>query len=254
MPKYSDFAAAIFDMDDTLIDNYPPGHPDGLHEESRLLAIRDVGKRHNVPELLAFTTEENVIAFRDAPVHSLEGAVWNVLTMCGLVNGDAIDTMHPLFREIVDLKEKWHEQALRDYAIEVPGAAKFVRLLAKNGFQDRMGIASTAFRRDIFLSLEILGLQDLFPDERVISKDRFTHAKPHPEAFEKALAALGLHLPPEKVLAFEDDPRGIMSAKAAGLFTCAIATRYTKKELAAKPVPPDLIADSYAEFEVLLGL
>jgi beta-phosphoglucomutase len=254
MPKISDFAAAIFDMDDTLIDNYPPGHPDGLHEESRLLAIRDVGKRRGVPEFIAFTTEQNILAFRDAPVHSLEGAVWNVLVMCGLAAGDVIDTNNPLFQEIVRLKEEWHEEALRQYAIEVPGAAHFVRALAGHGFTGRMAIASTAFRRDIFLSLEILRLTEYFADGNIFSKDRFTHPKPHPEVFQLAYKSLDLDVPTEKVLAFEDDPRGIMSAKAAGLFVCAITTRYTKEELAAKPIPPDLIAGSYAEFEKLLGL
>lgn len=29
------------------------------------------------------------------------------------------------------------------------------------------------------------------------------------------------------VCVFEDDPRGIMAARAAGLFVCAIGTRYT---------------------------
>jgi beta-phosphoglucomutase-like phosphatase (HAD superfamily) len=82
-----------------------------------------------------------------------------------------------------------------------------------------------------------------------------THAKPNPEVYDKAVAALGL--PDEArpfTLAFEDDPRGIMSAKAAGLYTCAITTRFTKAELASLEVAPDLIAESYAEFEQLLGL
>lgn len=257
MPKYTDFHAAIFDMDDTLINNYPPGHPHGLHEESRLLAVHDVGKRRGVPALAAFTTEQNVAAFRDAPTHSLEGAVWNVLYMCGLVaDVHSVEPDHPLFQEIVRLKEEWHATALRKYAVPIAGAPEFVRKLATSGFEGKLAIASTAYRRDIFISLEKLGLTHYFPDERIISKDRFTYAKPHPEAFQKALDSLHLpsDVPPEKVLAFEDDPRGVMSAKSVGLFTCAITTRYSKEALAGQPVAPDLIAGSYAEFERLLSL
>ncbi|HEX7963419.1 MAG TPA: HAD-IA family hydrolase [Candidatus Saccharimonadales bacterium] len=253
MPKYSDFAAAIFDMDDTLLSNYPPGHPSGLHEESRLLAVHDVGKRRKIPELAAFTTEQNIRAFRDAPVHTLEGAVWNVLLMAGITRGE-IDHANPLLREIVELKDKWHEKALRTFGTEVLGAKNFVHKLYSRGYEDRLAIASTAVRRDIFIALDIIGLRSLFPEKNIISKDMFTHPKPHPEAFKKAFQSLRLTVPPAKVLAFEDDPRGIMSAKGAGLFTCAITTRYSRKELQKLAVPPDLIADSYAEFERLLSM
>jgi HAD superfamily hydrolase (TIGR01509 family) len=254
MPKYSDFRGAIFDIDDTLLNNYPKGHPFGLHEESRLRAIRLIGKRDDIKELQEFTVQQNIIAFRDAPVHSLEGAVWSALLMTGLANGDVIDRSNPLFREIVQLKDEFHENTLRTYAVEVPGSAKFVRLLASHGFADSLAVATTAYRRDALLSLEVVGVRELFPDEHILTKDRFTHPKPHPEAFEKAFASLELDIPPEQVLAFEDDPRGIISAKAAGLYTCAITTRYTKKNLAALEVAPDLIAESFAEFEQLLGL
>jgi len=254
MPKYSDFSAAIFDVDDTLLNNYPKGHSAGLHEESRLRAVHALGRRYDIKELLEFTVEENIAAFRDAPVHSLEGAVWNVLLMTGLANGDVIEKNNPLFREIVDLKDALHEDTLRTLGEEVPGATRFVRSLAKHGMTGHLAIASTAIKRDITISLDILGLRDLFPDKCIISKDRFQHPKPHPEAFELALASLELNTLPERVLAFEDDPRGIISAKATGLFTCAITTRYTKKALQELAIAPDLIANSFAEFEQLLDL
>jgi beta-phosphoglucomutase-like phosphatase (HAD superfamily) len=48
------------------------------------------------------------------------------------------------------------------------------------------------------------------------------------------------------VLAVEDDPRGIMSAKAAGLFTAAITTRHSHASLETLAVAPDVTVDSYA--------
>jgi len=70
-----------------------------------------------------------------------------------------------------------------------------------------------------------------------------------------AFAKLGLSESDRgQVCAFEDDPRGIMAAKAAGLFTCAITTRYSREHLAALEVAPDLIADSYLEFAGHFGL
>lgn len=255
MPKYTDFRAAIFDVDDTLLDNNAGGDSaHGLHERSRLEAVHTVGKRHGIQVLQALDAERNYACFRDAPVHSLEGAVWNTLVVTGLVNSDAIDTKNQLFLEIVRLKNELHETLLRELGREVPGAAHFVRTLAAHGFEKKLAVASAAVRRDALLSLEVIGVRNLFLDENIITKEQFTHPKPHPEAFKLAFASLHLDIPPEKVLAFEDDPRGIVSAKAAGLYTCAITTRYTKQELQKQPIAPDLTADSFAEFERLFGL
>jgi beta-phosphoglucomutase-like phosphatase (HAD superfamily) len=132
-----------------------------------------------------------------------------------------------------------------------------VRALAAHGFAGKLAVASTAVRRDVLLSLQVVHIADLFPDNHIISKEQFfNHPKPHPMAFELGFKSLGLPAgtPREKVLAFEDHPRGIMSAKAAGLFTCAITTGFTRDELAALEVPPDVIGDSYAELAATLQL
>lgn len=200
------------------------------------------------------SAEYHLQVFREAPEHSLEGAIWKTLVDHGLAEG-AIDRAHPVLTEFVTLKEELHGDLMRQEAIEVPGATRFVRLLAEHGFAGKMAIASTAYRRDIFICLEKLAISDLFPPERIISKDMFTHAKPHPEPFLLALQSLRLpaKVRPGQVLAFEDDPRGVASAKAAGLFTCAVPSRYSADELQALDVPPDLIG-TYAELEQKLGL
>ncbi len=118
-----------------------------------------------------------------------------------------------------------------------------------------LAIASTAVRQDVEIFFESSGLDKYFPPERIVTLESLTHAKPHPEAFNLAFSSLKL---PDRdrsfVCAFEDDPRGIMSAKAAGLYTCAITTRYSKTDLVALTVAPDVVAESFAEFEQLFGL
>jgi len=256
MPKYSDFSAVIFDLDDTLLNNHPKSLPEGMHEKSRFDAIQAVGKKHHIPALANVKLADMREAFMAAPVHSLEGAVWHTLMLAGLADSDVINYEDLLLLEIVALKNELHEQILREFGAEVPGASGFVHALARHGFAGKLAIASTSVRRDALIALEVIGVQDVFPDERIITKERFTHAKPHPDAFDTAFETLQLPAgtPREKVLAFEDDPRGIMSAKAAGLFTCAITTKCSKQELADLAVAPDLIADSYAEFARILQL
>jgi len=246
---------AIFDVDDTLLDNKPgnPGH--GLHERSRLAAVHEVGRLRGIEVLQHMSVEDNLEAFMTAPVHTLEAAVWNMFVKAGLADSDVMNKQNPLFIEIVALKEKLHERVLMEEGEEVPGAVDFVRNLAESGLQDKLAIASSATRRDVNLFLGKMGLADVFPANRVKTLETITHPKPNPEVFNLAFDSLNL---PEadrnSVCAFEDDPRGVMSARAAGLYVCAITTRFSRDELMSLEVPPHVVADSYAEFKQLFGL
>ena len=52
-----------------------------------------------------------------------------------------------------------------------------------------------------------------------------TRGKPDPEIY--LIAASLLRTAPEHCLAFEDAPKGVAAARAAGVFTVAIETAYT---------------------------
>lgn len=246
---------AIFDVDDTLLDNKPGIPGQGLHEQSRLAAAHKVGRKYNITRLMQLSVQENLDAFLNAPVHTLEAAVWNILVMTGEAHGEIMNLEHPLLQEIVALKNALHEEILMTKGEEVSGAGAFVYGLAKHGLEDKLAIASTAVRRDVDLFLGKTGLSALFPPERIRTKEDIAYPKPNPEVFNLAFASLKLPESDRKnVCAFEDDPRGIMAAKAAGLFTCAITTRFSRDELEALEVAPDLVGESYEEFSELFGL
>ena len=247
--RMADVRGAIFDVDDTLLDNKPGVLGQGLHERSRLAAFHAVGNKYDITQLCNITLEQNLDAFLSAPVHSLPGAVWNYLWKSGLVDSEVVNPEHQLFCEIVAMKNELHADILRSEGEEVPGSTDFVRLLAANGLMGRLAIASSAIRRDIDIYLQKVGLAELFPGRHIMSLESATHTKPHPELFDRAFLSLGLgEVDRPYVLAFEDDPRGIMSAKAAGLYVCAITTRYSADELQSLEVAPDLIAGTYDEF------
>jgi len=246
----------IFDVDETLLDNGNGrfSHLDEpLHERTRLLAIHEIGKRHNLPSLLAVTPEENLSSFLNAPIHSSEGAIWYILRTAHVVHSNTIELSNPLLQEIVAYKDDLYPTLLRTDGKPLPGAVEFVHWLADKGLANHMAIASTAIRRDINIFLEMTGLAQYFPAERIIAKDSVTHTKPHPEAFDKAFQSLDL---PDtergNILAFEDNPRGIMSAKAAGLYACGITNVFSREAFASSESAPDLIADSFDEFRSLL--
>lgn len=250
------FTGAIFDIDDTLLDNLPNSPEGGLHERSRLAAVHKAGEIKGIESLKQLSYEENLMAFKTAAVHSMDGAVWNILQKRGLAEGEAIDQKHEILSLIVELKNTIHEEILIKYGAEVPGASRFVKKLAQAGLADRMAIASTGMRRDIDIFLNKFGIASYFPNERIVSREMITRPKPDPQAYEMAYAMLGLDATAEKkkVLAFEDDPRGVKSAKLTGLYTCAITTRYSRRELLDQEYLPDLVAESFAEYEEIFGL
>lgn len=245
----------IFDMDDTLLDtiNGVPGQ--GLHERSRLAAVHRVGKKYGLPVLEKLTIKQNLDAFLNAPVHTQEATVWNVLTMARVADSEVVDPDNPVFKDIIALKNELYKVIFLKYGREVPGAVAFVEALAQGSLRDKLAIASTAVRRDVDMFLSKVGLESFFPEERIKTKESITHPKPNPEVFNLAFDSLGLAEEDKKnVCAFEDDPRGIMSAMAAGLYVCAITTRFGRKTLSALEIAPDLIADSYREFAGYFGL
>lgn len=236
---------ALFDLDDTLLDN---GKDPNLHAYSRLIAVHSVGEEYGIAELTEFPSEQNVLAFRTAREHTLEGGVWNILYMSGLVPSLEIDPSNELLKEIVRRKNELHGDVLRKRGQEIPGAIDFVKFLGKNGLQNHLGIVSGAIRRDVDIFTEKYDIVSLIPDQRIVSRELITLPKPHKQSFDRGFQALGLPDGARRnVLAFEDDPKGIQSAHDAGLFVCAITTRFTKEDLLAAPVAPDLVFDSYPE-------
>jgi len=246
---------AIFDVDDTLLDNKPGNHGGaGLHEKARLRAAHEVGKKYNIQKLINLSTLDNLNAFVNAPVHTLEAAVWEILLLVGVADTRIINRENAIFKEIVHLKDKYYKDILTNEGEEVSGSIAFVRALKKSGIH-RLAIASTAIRRDINIFLTKTKIKIFFPEERVISFESINHPKPNPEAFNLAFSSLQISENMRRqVCAFEDDPRGVMAAKGAGLFTCAITTRYTKKHLLSCEIPPDFVGESYEEFAEYFGI
>jgi beta-phosphoglucomutase-like phosphatase (HAD superfamily) len=245
---------AIFDVDDTLLDNYPKSHSLGLHEYARLLALREVGEKYGIRELTETTEEHNKHVIQRAREHSIEGGIWQLFYELGLVQSPVIDHKHALLQEIAQRKHELYEPVLHEFGAPLPMAVEFVKAVyvLTDG---KIAIASGAQRDDVWAFLRMSGLIELFEEHCVITRQDCTHAKPNSESFEKAFKAL--HIPEEnraQVLAFEDDPKGVVSASAAGLYVCGITSRYDAGGLARDGSAPDLVRGSYVEFAASLGI
>ena len=96
-----------------------------------------------------------------------------------------------------------------------PGVADLIASAADAGIP--LAIASNSDSEWVEDVLRQLGLVGRFA--AVITIDRVSAGKPHPEPFLAACARLGAR--PERSVAFEDSFTGVASAVAAGLYTVA---------------------------------
>ncbi len=85
-------------------------------------------------------------------------------------------------------------------------------------------VASNSDRDWVNRVLEITGLSSRF--RAIATADEVAHPKPAPDVY--LLAAERLGVPPQRCAAFEDSPRGLAAAHAAGMFTVAVPTSLTR--------------------------
>lgn len=247
-------AGVIFDVDDTLLDNYPSQADLGLHERARLFALREVGKKFGVPALVHVDREVNRDVIKRAKEHTVEGGVWQLFYELGIVRSDEIDYNNDMLKAVTTCKNELYAPMLLEFGAPLPKAVEFVKAvyMLTDG---KIAIASGAQHRSIVTFLTMTGLSDYFLPERIICHHNISRAKPDPEAFDLAFKTLGLpNFNRSRVVAFEDDPKGITSAKAAGLYTAAITSRFDRHYLSAHNPAPDMIRANYVEFAEAFGI
>ena len=95
--------------------------------------------------------------------------------------------------------------------VPVPGAARLIAACLTTGLP--VCIVTSAGRTWTGAALRALDVAD--GAIGVVTAEDCTHGKPHPEPFRRGAARLGL--PPAGLVALEDAPAGIASARAAGV-------------------------------------
>ena len=104
-----------------------------------------------------------------------------------------------------------------------PGVASLVGRLTG---QVRLGVVSTTWRANVEIVLKALGLLDAF--EFIIGKEDMKAPKPDPEGYRLAIARLKLS--EHDIVAFEDSPTGMASARGGGVRVVAVGHRRPKGE------------------------
>ena len=146
--------------------------------------------------------------------------------------------------ELVARKAAQMEILERDISILFPGAADVVRRAAA---EVPIAIASGALGVEIRRVLDRERLTSYFT--AIVAAEDTPVSKPAADPYQRALAvlaeAVGFKFEPSECIAIEDSPWGLVSAKAAGLHTVAVAHTYGRAALEA-----DLIISSLDELDI----
>ena len=195
--------AILFDFDGVILDS------EDLHYE----AFRRVFE------------EEGVSITREVYYRSCLGFNDTECIRWGLGNTERLREPGGL-EKLARKKSVYYDGLLENQTRFFPGVCEFIRAAAR---KYPLAVASMALRREIELTLKKAALLDLFGV--IVSGEEVEKTKPDPEAYQKALGRLNVHLSLDparwirasECLVIEDSAAGIGSAKAAGMRVFGLA-------------------------------
>ncbi|CAN1256953.1 Haloacid dehalogenase-like hydrolase domain-containing protein Sgpp, partial [Linum perenne] len=198
--------AVLFDVDGTLCDTDP------IHHRSYIQLLQEINYNNGVP-----VTEEFFIK-NIAGKHNEETA--RFLFPDDLPRG---------IKFMLD-KEALFRKMAAEHIPAVEGLYKVTKWIEERGL--KRAAVTNAPKANADLMISKLGLTDFF--QAVILGDDCEHAKPHPEAYLKALEVLNVSK--DHTFVFEDSVSGIKAGVAAGLPVIGISMRNPEDMLmTAKP-------------------
>ncbi len=123
-------------------------------------------------------------------------------------------------------KEQAYQTAFRPHLQLLPGLETFLQHARQHDI--KMAIGSAAIRMNIDFVLDGLSIRHYI--DTIVSADDVAFSKPDPETFLQC--ASQLNIAPEQCLVFEDSPKGVASAAAAGMHAAVLLTLHEANEFA----------------------
>ncbi len=187
-----DFEGYIFDCDGTLVDTMP------LHFRAWSEALKRAGLKDQLSEELFYS-------------------------IGGMPTRKVARKLADHYGLVIDAERVFHEK--EELFLEMQAEMRVIKPVvdfARN-LHGRwpMSVASGGPRNVVMKTLELMGLDPLFPV--VVTPEDVTHGKPSPDMF--LLAARRMGVPPERCLVFEDAPPGFQAATAAGMKYVVVESR-----------------------------
>jgi len=125
-------------------------------------------------------------------------------------------------REAAQIRKRAHYYAAIEILQPLPGVVALLDALQLENIP--CAVASNSERVWVDRVLQIIGLTSRF--SAIATAEEVASPKPAPDVY--LLAAERLGVPPQSCVAFEDSPRGLTAAHAAGILTVAVPTALTR--------------------------
>jgi HAD superfamily hydrolase (TIGR01509 family) len=207
------FDAVIFDLDGTLVDNMH------FHNDAWLR----FGELHGLPPL-------------DMSQRARFDGKRNREILPDVFGRELTDAEQTRFAEE---KEQVYRELSKARLAPMPGLLRFLDLLDARGVA--VAIATSAPVENVSHALAEIGLGERLT--RIMRSDQVGRGKPFPDVFLAAAKLLGSA--PERCLAFEDAPLGIVAAKAAGMACAALTTTFSREAMLAAGATPDVVVADF---------
>lgn len=132
-------------------------------------------------------------------------------------------TVGPAYdRNAINTRRQAHYARAMQTLAPMPGILALLQALTLENIP--IAVASNSERAWVDQVLQITGLAGRFG--AIATADEVARPKPAPDVY--LLAARKLNIPPGHCIAFEDSPRGLAAAHAAGMITVAVPTALTR--------------------------
>lgn len=133
---------------------------------------------------------------------------------------------HERIQEISMEKERYYQKIFLPHLALIQGLPELLAKAAAGNIP--MAIGSAAIRFNIDFVLDNLNIRHYF--KAIVSADDVANGKPDPETFLKCAQQLGVA--PESCMVFEDAPKGVETARNAGMQSVAITTAHPAGDFA----------------------
>lgn len=179
--------------------------------------------------------------------YSLHLSRQKLMSVFGMGNDEIIPLLLPAdlvaskgVEVLANEKEQIYREIFADTIRPVKGLTQLLADLQRTGIKCAVG--SSGQSANVNYVLEKCGISDKF--SAIANGDMVTRCKPDPEVFLLAASLLGLD--PADCLVFEDSFAGIQAARSASMKVIALATTFSREEL-AQGSDNDMIIGNFTE-------
>ncbi len=173
--------------------------------------VVDVDKAHHQAHLLVAKEAGVLLTFDEALVklgHFIGGPDEKIMEEIAALAPAPVD-----IAEFLKKDKQYYEQFLQTIEIKPrEGFLDFLKQAKQKGIP--VAIGSLTARQYAQPLLDHSGLSALFPSEMIVLREHVKNMKPAPDVFIETAKRLGID--PKDQLVFEDSPRGVQAALAAG--------------------------------------